>query len=108
MITNYIKKLVSIVFPDGNKWFYILILPWFVAMGIFLISFPAILTACGMWYEHETGISVDFNNNDLIKLSGALHNFTTILWRIFGIFITISAFSDAYSINKNKHSEGYL
>lgn len=100
--------IVNIVFPEGNWWFYPISLIWFLAIAIFLLSFPAIITSTGYWYEHETGVTVDFHN-DLIETAATLYDIAFELWRGFAGFLILSVFSDAYYKYKIKRREaGWL
>jgi hypothetical protein len=101
-------NIINIVFPKGNKWFYYLSIPWVLAVAIFLISLPALLTSTGYWYEHEMDTTVDFGN-DLIDLSANLLDMAFALWRFFCVFVAISCFVDIYYLYKEKmQKDGWL
>lgn len=96
------------IFPEGNKWFYYLAIPWTLAIAIFLVSFPALLVAAGYRYEEVTGITVDFGNS-YIDMAAQLYDVAFLSWRIFIAFVVISCFFDMYYMFQRKRKEdGYL
>lgn len=103
------KPILQIIFPEGNRWFYVLSLIWFLAITIFLISFPALLVSSGYWYEHETGTVFD-KDSDLMNLAEFLYGTAFEMWRVFALFLAVSCAFDMYYfyIAKCKEQEDWL
>lgn len=98
------KPILQIIFPEGNAWLYPLSLIWFLAIAIFLISFPVLLVSSGYWYEHETGTIVNMDS-ELANLSEFLYGVAFEMWRGFALFITVSCAFDVYYFYLVKRKE---
>jgi len=98
------KPILQIVFPEGNGWFYPVSFIWFVAIAIFLISFPALLVSSGYWYEHETGTVFD-QYSELVTLADFLYGTAFEMWRVFALFLSISCAFDIYYFYLAKRKE---
>lgn len=98
------KPILQIVFPEGNWWFYPMSFIWFMAIAIFLISFPALLVSSGYWYEHETGTTFD-KDSELMNLSEFLYGVAFEMWHLFALFLAISCAVDMYYFYLAKRKE---
>lgn len=102
------NSILQIVFPEGNAWLYPVASFWYLSMAIVFIAFPLMLTSTGYWYEHETGVSVNFDNG---YISGAAsgYRFAFLIWQISFVFFAVSiGFDMYYFFMRKRHEAGYL
>jgi hypothetical protein len=102
------QKIKEVVFPYGDRWFYIPALLWILATSVFYIAFPTLPLASGERYSEIMGVVFD-PNIPLIELAGFLHGAAFNLTRVFILYLIASAIFDGiedYKVGRRKR--GYL